>query len=168
MLIWCSNMPGAGKSNGVHQYSLFDIGPYARLQCYSMHVIEFIFSSIEYRWNLSKHIESQWVLLYDIEQNLAYNRLQWTPMDLNKLHWHSVNVAGNLLKSIVVQCVPLVVGIELTGGRWSTICRLWKLLFNTHKQTLMSMFLSLHLSTSMGCVCKLLIQRIGQLHWHTD
>ena len=45
---WVSNMPGAGKSNGVHQYSVFDIGPYARLQCYSLHVIEFIFSSIEY------------------------------------------------------------------------------------------------------------------------
>ena len=67
---WASNMPGAGKSNGVHQYSLFDIGPYARLQCYSLHVIEFIFTSIEYRWKLSKLIESQWVLLYGIEQNL--------------------------------------------------------------------------------------------------
>ena len=47
-----SNMLGAGKSNGVHQYSLFDIGPYTRLQCYSLHVIEFIFSSTDYRWNL--------------------------------------------------------------------------------------------------------------------
>ncbi|EDR05394.1 uncharacterized protein LACBIDRAFT_303023 [Laccaria bicolor S238N-H82] len=58
-----SNMRGAGKSDGLYQYSLFDIGPYTRLQCYSLHYVEFIFSSIAYQWKLSRLSESQWVLL---------------------------------------------------------------------------------------------------------